>query len=352
MELHEAKDCLDSIIKKARVHLYKPIQIAEILYRDRVERDIDLLDLETYRTKSKKWRDLICVPFLGKTSTSSAKYQDDLFNAAAVPPRAISILGKENRNKGGIVEGYIYDRFKQRYGQMSTALNYSRNANKESFDLEEFIGLFWNEPGLRRSLDKIYEIIVYSLFSVIVDELDVNIEVSLNPEKVNVLKEFETFAEKVVCINSKNTSYKSKANINRVGVTNAADRGLDMWANFGPAIQIKHLSLSEKVAGDIVSTVTSDRIVIVCRDSEESVIKSLLDQLGWRSRIQSIIVESELVEWYGKALRGEFSGEIGDKLLNSINDEILLEFPSADNSDFMEFYKQRGYDRLEDDYWK
>ncbi|MFB0926287.1 MAG: HaeII family restriction endonuclease [Vicingaceae bacterium] len=77
MELTEAKASIDNIIKKARVHLYKPIQIAEILYRDRVEQDIDLSKLETYRTKSKKWRDLICIPFLGRTSTSSARYQDD-----------------------------------------------------------------------------------------------------------------------------------------------------------------------------------------------------------------------------------------------------------------------------------
>ena len=101
---------------------------------------------------------------------------------------------------------------------MSTALNYSCNADKKTFDLQEFINLFWNEPGLRRSIDKIYEIIVYSLFSVIVDELDVNIEVSLNPSKLDVLKEFETFAEKIICINSKSTSFKTKANINRVGV--------------------------------------------------------------------------------------------------------------------------------------
>lgn len=341
MDLIQAKAALDNIIKKARVHLYKPIQIAEILYRDRVEQDIDLSNLETYRTKSKKWRDLICIPFLGRTSTSSAKYQDDLFNANAVPPVAIVELGKENRGKNGIVESYIYDRFKQRYGQMSNALNYSRDSNKETFDLEEFINLFWNEPGLRRSLDKIYEIIVYSLFSTIVDELDVNIEVSLNPAKMNVLKEFESFAEKVICINSENISFKSKANINRVGVTNAADRGLDMWANFGPAIQIKHLSLNEKLAEDIVATVTSDRIVIVCKDSEESVIKSLLNQLGWKSRIQSIITESELIEWYKKALRGRFSDAIGDKLLKSISDEIMLEFPSADNSDFIAFYKKK-----------
>ena len=352
MELTEAKASLDNIIRKARVHFYKPIQIAEILYRDRIVKDIHLSDLETYRTKSKKWRDVICIPFLGRTSTSSAKYQDDLFNEAAVPPSAITVLGKENRSKNGIVEKYIYDKFKQRYGQMSTALNYSRDANKESFDLEEFIDLFWKEPGLRRSLDKIYEIIVYSLFSAIVDELDVNIEVSLNPEKIEVLKEFETFAEKVICINSQNTSFKSKANINRVGVTNAADRGLDMWANFGPAIQIKHLSLNEKLAEDIVATVTSDRIVIVCKDSEESVIKSLLNQLGWKSRIQSIITESELIEWYERALRGNYAEAIGDKLLKSISDEIILEFPSADNSDFMEFYKGRGYDKLTEDNWK
>ena len=352
MEINEAKSALDNIIKKARVHLYKPIQIAEILYRDRVENDIDLSDLETYRTKSKKWRDLICIPFLGRTSTSSAKYQDDLFNKSAVPPKAIVALGEVNRNQKGIVESYIYDKFKERYGQMSLALNYAREANKDTFDLKDFIDLFWNEPGLRRSLDKIYEIVVYSLFSAIVDELDVNIEVSLNPSKIGVLKEFESFADKVICINSEKTSYSSKANINRVGVTNAADRGLDMWANFGPAIQIKHLSLNEKLAKDIVSTVTSDRIVIVCKDSEENVIKSLLNQLGWKLRIQSIITESELIDWYERALRGKFSEAIGEKLLKSISDEIMLEFPSADNADFMEFYNSRGYDKLEGERWK
>lgn len=351
MELTTAKDALDNIIKKARVHLYKPIQIAEILYRDRVVGDIDLTQLETYRTKSKKWRDVICIPFLGRTSTSSAKYQDDLFNKNAVPPDAITVLGKENKKKNGIVEAYIYDKFKERYGQMSTALNYSRDATKETFNLSEFIDLFWQEPGLRRSIDKIFEIVVYSLFSSIVDELDVQIEVSLKPSKKNVLKEFESFAEKVLCINSQKTSFKSKAIINRVGVTNAADRGLDMWANFGPAIQIKHLSLNESLAEDIVLTVTSDRIIIVCKDSEESVIKSLLNQLGWRSRIQSIITESELIDWYEKALRGKFSNSIGDKLLKSISDEIMLEFPSSDSYEFLEFYKGRAYDQISDKNW-
>jgi hypothetical protein len=47
-----------------------------------------------------------------------------------------------------------------------------------NFDLKEFLDLFWMEPGLRRSIDKIYEIVVYALFSAIVEELEVSIEVN------------------------------------------------------------------------------------------------------------------------------------------------------------------------------
>ena len=101
MDIKEAKNALDKIIKKARVHLYKPIQIAEILYRDRVEKDIDLSDLRTYRNASKKWRDEICAEFIGRSSTSSARYQDDLFNMNAVPPEVLIVLGVENRKTKG-----------------------------------------------------------------------------------------------------------------------------------------------------------------------------------------------------------------------------------------------------------
>ena len=82
----QAKAALDNVIKKSRVHLYKPIQVAEILYRDRVFKDINLLSLEDYRTKSKKWRDEVSIVLLGRVSTSSARFQDDLFNDNATPP--------------------------------------------------------------------------------------------------------------------------------------------------------------------------------------------------------------------------------------------------------------------------
>ena len=66
------------------------------------------------------------------------------------------------------------------------------------------------------------------------------------------------------------------------------------------------MSLDEKMAQNIVSSISADRVVIVCKDSEEKIIFSFLNQIGWKTRIQSIITESELIAWYEKALRGRF----------------------------------------------
>ena len=43
--IDNARDALNSIIKKSRVHFYKPIQIAEILYQHRIEGRISLEQL-------------------------------------------------------------------------------------------------------------------------------------------------------------------------------------------------------------------------------------------------------------------------------------------------------------------
>lgn len=351
MNIKKAKQSIDKVIAKARVHLYKPIQVAEILFRDRTEKDITLSELQTYRNVSKRWRDIICNKFLGRTSTSSARYQDDIFNDNAIPPLVLVVLGKENREKKGIVEAYIYRKFSERFSQMSTGNDYCSSHDKSNFKLDEFIALFWREPGLRRSIDKIYEIIVFALFSALVEALEVTVEVSMNLAKADIFKEFEDFAKKVIRLTLTQNKMRVPARINRVGVTNAADRGLDMWANFGLVIQIKHLSLTEELAENIVTSVSADRIVIVCKDSEEKLIVSLLNQIGWKSKIQSIVTESDLLNWYEKALRGKFSKTVGDKVLKNLSEEIKIEFPASDNAEFMKFYKQRGYDKRTDKVW-
>ena len=352
MNINDAKQNIDTVIKKGRVHLYKPIQVAEILHRDRINKDIDLSKLETYRNESKKWRNIISMQFLGRISTSSARYQDDLFNENAVPSEALVILGQENRNKNGIVEAYIYQRFSERYDQLINALNYATEHDSSDFKLSEFINSFWEEPGLRRSIDKIYEIVVYALFLAIIEALELKIDVSYNPSKSQILEEFQEFADKVINLTPNESTFTTAASIYRVGTTNAADRGLDMWANFGLAIQIKHLTLDEELASEIVSSVSADRIIIVCKNAEEHVIVSLLNQIGWKSKIQSIVTEENLVEWYELAMRGKYSDLLGKRIIEIISDEIKLEFPATKVKEFEKFFNGRNYNELSDDLWK
>ena len=349
--VEKAKNALDSIIKKSRIHLYKPIQIAEILFHERTEPgNYNLLSLEDYRNKSKKWRDEITTVLLGTKCTSSARFQDDLFNENAIPPNILYILGEENKKTNGAVEAYIYRNFMGKHDQLTNALNYCLDSTKDSFLVNTFIEMFWHEPGLKRSIDKVYEIVVYALFSTLVSALDFKIEITLNTKKQDILQEFSDFAKMVMCVDKNNLSNVQNARVFRVGVANAADRGLDMYSNWGPAIQIKHLCLDEELAENIVDSVSSDRIIIVCKEAEQKVIFSLINQIGWKSKIQSIITEQNLFDWYEKALRGKYSNVIGNDLLQCLSTEINFEFPSI--METPDFLKNRNYDKIKNNYWK
>lgn len=349
-EVLDAKKALDSIIKKSRVHLYKPIQIAEILYHSRLFKDVDLDDLESYRKASKFWRDQVTKVLLGRVCSSSARFQDDLFNENALPPRTIKILAKENERTGGAVEAYIYRRFIDKYGQLFNALTIVTCASKEDFSVKDFIDAFWNEAGLKRSLDKVYEIIVFSLFSTLIEALNLQVEVSVDSDRLDLLAEFEDFAKKVMCLDVHVHRTKQNARVYRVGVTNAADRGLDMYSNWGPAIQIKHLCLDVELAEAIVTNISSDRIVIVCKEAEKGVIVSLLTQIGWKSRIQNIITENDLEIWYEKALRGKYSKSLGDILLEKMCEELSKEFPSIEQ--LPDIIKNRHYEKIGNPEWR
>ena len=346
----DAKNALDKIISKSRVHLYKPIQIAEILYRIRNFCNIDPLNLESYRNESKHWRDEMTIQLLGRKCTSSARFQDDLFNENAIPPKILKILSDENLKSGGAVEAYIYKKFTGKHSQLANALSYCQDSTKENFSVEKFINSFWNEAGLKRSLDKIYEMVVYALFSALAESLQIKIEISIDEKNFDILREFEDFSKKVMNLDILNPAYVQDAKIFRVGVTNAADRGLDMYSNWGAAIQIKHLSLDVNLAENIVENISSNKIIIVCKDAEQEIILSLLTQIGWRGRIQSIITEKNLIDWYEKALRGKFSNTVGDKLLENLCLEIAEEFPSV--AELPEILSARHYEKISDTFWK
>ena len=145
------------------------LDVAEILYRHRTVGDLTLSDINTYRTYSKRWRDIICKRFLGRTTTSSSRYQDNLFENNATPPEVLMVIGEENKRKSGIVEAYIYRKFIEKHSQMTSGLTYCIKSDIQDFKLTEFIEKFHKNPGLKRSIDKIYEMVVYALFKVIIE---------------------------------------------------------------------------------------------------------------------------------------------------------------------------------------
>ena len=335
----KAKNALDKIIKKTRIHFYKPTQIAEILYYHRLEKaDFNINELENYRNASKHWRDSISMRLVGRVSTSSQKYQDNLFESNAMPPLLLNRLAKENKKHNGIVENYIYHRFRERLGDVIDAYAYLQNSSTRSFSLNKFLDFFEKQSGLKRSVDKAFEIVVYALFSTLVQELKAEVTLSLNNPDKDILADFEKFVQHVLGLNAKTVSLTAPANIYRGGVTNAADRGLDILTNFGPAIQVKHLQLNEKLAEGISESAMLDDIVIVCKTAEATLIQSLLNQIG--VGIRGIITQDDLEIWYSLC-QTKYAQIMGQKLLENLALEFTREFPMLKEID--NFLQERNY---------
>lgn len=346
--IEEAKERLDLIMKKARVHWYKPIQIAEILHQHRLNPNLDLRQLERYRSHSKWWRDEVSRKLVGRVSTSSARFQDNLFEQNAMPPEYLALLGQANEksNVPGVVEAYIYSSLSVRLGLLTELAYYLSAATRDSFTLQRFVELFRISPGLRRSIDKAYEIVVYALFDTLVYHLEATVTLSIAQSKKDLLREFEDFTRKVLGLTSEKLEITKAAHLYRVGATHAADRGLDMWANFGPAVQVKHVSLSEDLASDILDEVSENAmVVIVCETAEQQVIENVLTQVGFSHRVQGIVTFMDLDRWYSKCFESRFAATLGQTLLESLRKEFALEFPSTGTA-LVDFQRERGYDKI------
>ena len=348
MSLQEAKRALDKIIRKSRVHLYKPIQIAEILYNHRIATArFDLRSVESYRNPSKRWRDQISRRLVGRISTSSARFQDNIFETNAMPPRLIADLGVENErlDRAGIVEKYIYAALGTKLGSLQTLADMVDHSTPSTFNLNSFIRNFTRDPGLKRSVDKAYEIAVYALFDSLVFHLGATITLKVPPEKLAILRDFEDFTKALLGITSANPELHAPARLYRAGVTNAADRGLDIWANFGPAVQVKHISLTEEAVEEMASEIAADKIVIVCQSAEERTITRVLHQVGYADRIQGVITQQDLERWYRKCFSPEYGRSIGTTLLERFRLEFAAEFPGTSGA-LEAFMTERGYNRI------
>lgn len=341
-KLEEAKRRLDKLISKSREQFYKPIQIAEILFKDRVEESIDWKDVNTFRRQSTRWRNEMLIQLGRSPAVLNSRYEDQLFDAEVLPPSCLADLAAENRNQNGVVELYIYRQLLLRRGLVIEVRDWLTNVDVESFVLDEFLS-FFKKKGLRRSVDKAYEITVYALFDALVRQLEAQVCLSVPENQSDLLREFEDFASLVLGLDSETMSVSRPARLYRVGATNAADAGLDMWANFGPAVQVKHMTLDINHVSDIVGGLSAEHIVIVCRDTEEEVIQAVLHQIGASDRVRGFVVHSDLVCWYAQCCSGKHVSGLGLGLLQDLLKQFDIEFRTNEVVEINKLFDMRKY---------
>ena len=97
----------------------------------------------------------------------------------------------------------------------------------------------------------------------------------------------------------------------------------------------------------IGNSVSSNKIIIICKSYQKDTIVKLLSQIGFGDRIHSIITFNQIYQWYESAFNGNYSKELSTKILNTIQEQIILEFPIIENNDFDSFFIERGYDQLD-----
>ena len=164
----------------------------------------------------------------------------------------------------------------------------------------------------------------------------------------DIHKEFLGFAKLVLDLEDEfDYSKNEEAHFFRADVTNAADRGIDLYANSGQVVQVKYVDLDNKTLQGIGSSVSSNRIVIVCKGFQEKTISSVLHQLGFADRIQSIITFDKIYSWYASAFSAKYADNLAPKIKKIIREQISLEFLILDNDDFEQFLQGREYDKLD-----
>jgi type II restriction enzyme len=136
------------------------------------------------------------------------------------------------------------------------------------------------------------------------------------------------------------------ARLYRVGGANSRDGGVDLWANFGPAIQVKHIALDLKNTQPIVESISAEQIVIVCKDADKPAIQAVLTQVGLGGRVRGIITKADLARWYDLALGPKHGADMAVPLFKSLLAEFDDEFTLADPAAIDKLIKERGYDKL------
>lgn len=288
MNIASARAKLDHVIQLSRVEMYKPIQIAETLREFTLNKSINPSKLETYRNLSRDLRNRVTLELIGKVSTSSMRFQDDLWNASAMPPEALSALATANTKHE--VEEYIYQHVYAKSAQMIEIRKVLDEVSSLS-DIQNIFDLF-NTPGLRSSADRLFEVFALSVLQTQIEKSDFTFTLSGTSDTVKGIT-----GKKLISIAE---GQGNDLELAKMGHTNAADAGLDIWTNFGVVVSVKNYNLDEELFLKVLSDTPVGLLVVICETVSNDVEKNLLKLSNNRPVI--LITRNELFTDAGQLL--------------------------------------------------
>lgn len=277
-----ALEKLDHIIQLSRVEMYKPIQIAEILREFTLNKSINPAKLETYRSLSRDLRNKVTLELIGKVSTSSMRFQDDLWNSSAMPPDALTVLASANSKSK--VEEYIYQCVYSKSAQMIEIRKVLDNV-KVLLEIENIFSLF-EAPGLRSSADRLFEVFALAVLQTQIENSDFTFTLSGTSNSINGVA-----GKKLISIAERQGNDLELA---KMGHTNAADAGLDIWTNFGVVVSVKNSYLDENLFQKVLSDTPVGLLVVICDTVASSVERTLMKLSNNRAVV--LITRKELLK--------------------------------------------------------
>ena len=270
MNLSTAVSKLNHIINVSRVEMYKPIQIAETLREYSLNKSINLEELQTYRNLSRELRNRVTMELISKVSTSSMRFQDDLWNDSAMPPEALNLLAEANFDHK--VEEYIYQHVFSKNSQV-IAIRKILNNVATLQDIENIFDNF-KEPGLRSSADRLFEVFALAVLQTQIEKSDYTMSISGDYNSIT-----GDSGKKLISMANGN---KYKLELAKLGHTNAADAGLDIWTNFGVVISVKNYNLDENLFHKVLSDTPVGILVVICESVSSKLEKDLIFHIANR----------------------------------------------------------------------